>query len=90
MRAIEGRVGKRIAVSDFVHALDEIAGLLKFNREKVSCRDIDALQINAGLISSAGSYLVGPEVPAALVRLAIEKVVLVLADIVPRIVNRVG
>src|SRR5215471_4825010 len=48
------------------------------------------LHIDAGLVRAAGSNLIGPEVPAALIRLPVEKVVIVLADISPWIVDSVG
>src|SRR2546429_4881075 len=86
---MKSRPAGGIAISDFVKALNQIAGLLKFNRKEVSGRDIDPLQINTRLVGSARSNLVGPEVPATLIGLAIEKIVIVLADIVSRIIAHV-
>ena len=46
-------------------------------------------QLNASRISAAGSDFIGPKIPAAWIRRSIEKVVIVLADVVPRVINRV-
>src|SRR5207248_10366180 len=50
---------------------------------------VDPLQLNARLIGAAGGYFVGPEVPTALIWLTIEKVMIMLADVVPRVINRI-
>src|SRR5207253_2138463 len=82
-----GAVG--IAVSSFVHPLDQITGLLKFNREKVSCRDVYPFQFNASRIRPAGSYFIRPKRQATGVSLSVQEVVIVLADIVLWVINRI-
>src|SRR5205814_887661 len=83
-RAATRRRSARVAISHFVHALNQITCLLKFNRQEVSCRDVDALQINADLIGTAGSNLIDPKCQTIRVRRSIEKVVIVLANKVGR------
>src|SRR5207302_8487169 len=61
MRSAQGGSANRIAVGRLIHPLDQITRLLKFNRKEVSCRDVHSLQVDARLISSARSYLIGPK-----------------------------
>src|SRR2546423_10741749 len=49
MRTTESRISNRVAISSFVDPLDEISGLLEFNREEVGRGDVDALEFNARL-----------------------------------------
>src|SRR5205085_6727171 len=53
MRAANAGCANRIAVVRLVHPLDEIARLLRFDREEIGGRDIQSRQANARLISSA-------------------------------------
>src|SRR5947208_5186426 len=62
-----------------MNALDQIAGLLEFDRQIESGRDINPPQLNASLIAAARGNLIRPEVEAALVRLAIQKIEIVHA-----------
>src|SRR5438128_7414613 len=89
MGAAKGGTAVGIAVSGFVHSLDQITGLLEFNREKVRCRDVDSLQFNASRIRPAGSYFIRPKRQAAGVSLSVQEVVIVLADIVLWVINRI-
>src|SRR5207237_613299 len=89
MRATNSRHAAGVTISSLVQALDEIAGLLKFNRNKVSCGSVDALDFRARRLRRAVIDVVGPEIPAALIRLAIEEVVIVLAHKEARIIDQV-
>src|SRR5207248_1136339 len=71
------RAGK-IAVRSFVNAIDEEASLLKFNREVEGSRDVDALDFNAPRVPAAGRDLARPECETTGIRLAIEKINIVL------------
>ncbi len=82
MRAAESRSAIGIAISSFVHALDQITRLLEFNRQEICRRYVDALQIDAGLIGTAGGDLIDPKCQTIRVGCSIEKVVIVLANIV--------
>src|SRR5439155_4740058 len=64
----------RIAESCFINALDQIVGLLEFDRQIESGRDVNPPQLNASLIAAARGNLIRPEVEAALIRLAIQKI----------------
>src|SRR5205809_1966682 len=57
------------ALPIFVRALDQIASLLEFNREKVSRRGVDALNVGARRLRRAVGDVVSPEVPAALIEI---------------------
>lgn len=83
------RITRRVAIGGLVHALDQEAGILKFNRKKESRRNVDALNFDALSIGAAGSYLVGPEIPTALVRLAVQKIMIVLPHEEQRVVSRI-
>src|ERR1700730_10674247 len=50
---------------------------------------MDPSKFDAGLIGATRGYFISPEIPTALVGLAIEKIVIVLADIVAWIINYV-
>src|SRR3989442_15099183 len=89
MRPSDVRCAARIAVSGFVHALDEITCLLEFDRQKISRRNIDALGFDAPCVIAARSNLVSPEGQATRIRLAIEKVEIMLPDEELRRVNRI-
>src|SRR6266436_2736919 len=90
MRSADARCAARIAVSGFVDALDQITGLLKFDRKKISRRDVDALGVDALLVSTARSDLVIPKIPSAQIRKSAEEIKVVLTDVEPWIVNDVG
>ena len=53
MCAARGGSASRIAVGSFVETLDKITSLLEFNRKEESGRDVDALDIDAGLVRAA-------------------------------------
>src|SRR5436190_2009438 len=89
MRAAERRRSIRITISSLVNALDQITGLLKLDREEEGGRDVDSFRLDARLIGAAGSDLIGPEGEARSVGLTIEKIVIVLADKILRVVNHV-
>src|SRR5207237_8516038 len=80
MRSAKGRSAAGTAVRRFVEALDQITCLLEFDRQKVSRRDIDPLQFNAGCVTAAGNNFVGPELQARSIRLAVEKGQIMLMD----------
>ena len=71
---------RQVPIGHLVHAIDEISSLLKFDREKESCRDVNAFHFNAGRVTATRGNLVGPEISAALVGLTVEKVEILLAD----------
>src|SRR5436853_2031359 len=87
MRPAKGRSAAGAAVCRFVEALDQITRLLEFDRKKVSRRDIDPLQFNAGCVTAAGNNFVGPELQARSIRLAVEKVQIMLMDEPARFVD---
>ena len=62
---------RKISVGSFIEAINQIAALLKFNREIESCRDTGALRFDARLIRSARIDLIAPKRQAARVRFAI-------------------
>ncbi len=70
--------------------LDEISGLLKFDRDKESRRDVSALVVDARRVRDATSDLAGPERKPAGVRLAIEKIYVMLTHKEGRLVDRIG
>src|SRR5439155_24783160 len=74
MRAIHNRRSARVAVTCFVNTLDQITSLLKFNRKKVSRRGVNALRVDARRFRRTVVDIVGPKIPAALIRFAIEKI----------------
>src|ERR1700730_9521125 len=51
---------------------------------------MDPSKFDAGLIGATRGYFISPEIPTALVGLAIEKIVIVLADVVAWIINHVS
>src|SRR5438105_9861017 len=83
------RRSARVAISHLVYALDQITRLLKFNRQEVSCRDVDPFQLHAGLIGAAGSDLIDPKRQAICIGRSIQEVVIVLADKVRWIIDDV-
>ena len=70
MDPAKGRRTVRVAVSSFVDPLDQITGLLKFNRKEEGCRDIDAFHFNALWIGAADRNFVRPETDSTRVWLA--------------------
>src|SRR5438477_10001175 len=90
MRAARGRRAVSVGVCRLVEALHQITGLLKFNRQKVRSRNVDAFQLNACLIAAAGCNLIGPESQAARIRLTTEKVDVVNAHENTCLIDRVG
>ena len=80
MCAAKSRGTKRVSESCLVRALDQIASLLEFNREKVSRRGVEALDVGARRLRRAVGDVVSPEVPAALIRLAIQKIQVMKSD----------
>src|SRR5437870_13013071 len=89
MRSAQRGSAAGAAVSRLVHPLDQITSLLKFNRQKVSRRNIDPFQANARLIISAGRNLVGPKRQAIRVRQPIEEVIIMLSHEEARLVDRI-
>src|SRR5437763_10874856 len=87
MRSAKGRSAAGAAVCRFVEALDQITRLLEFDRKKVSRRDIDPFQFNAGCVTATGNNFVRPELQARSIRLAVEKVQVVLVDKPARVVD---
>src|SRR5258706_7146398 len=85
----EYRRATAVAVRRVIEALDQITGLLKLQRRKVSGRDVDAPEFQAGLVPSAGSYLIGPKCQTTRVGLPVEEVVIMLAGEVLRIINHI-
>src|SRR5262245_27297976 len=85
----KSRVSRHLAISGLVDALDQVAGVLKLNREKERSRDIDPPRFDAARVVATGRDLIRPELKPRSVRLAIKKVVIVLADKILRIVYRV-
>src|SRR5438876_7681698 len=90
MRPAKGRSAAGAAVSSFVEALDQITRLLEFYRKKVSRRDVDPLQFNAGCVTAAGNNFVGPELQARSIRLAVEKIHVVLSDEPACLIDRIA
>ena len=80
MCAAKSRRTRRVSESCLVRALDQIACLLEFNREKVSRRGVDALNVGARRLRRAVGDVVGPEVPATLIGLAIQKIQVMESD----------
>src|SRR5262249_1198404 len=78
VRAGKSRGPGRIAVSHLVEALDEIAGFLELYREEESSRGVHTLPLSAGHIRFARGHVLGPELEAVRVRLAIQQVVILL------------
>src|SRR2546428_8453815 len=78
MRPSKRRCAISTAVSGLVHSLDQITRLLKFNREEVRCRDVHSLQVDARLVRTARSYLIGPEGQSGGIRQAIQEVIIML------------
>src|SRR5205807_5014301 len=76
-------------VRRFVYPFNQVTSLLEFNRQKVSSRDVDALEINASLIGATGSDLIGPKSQTIRVGRSVEKIVIVLAHEVLRAVYHV-
>src|SRR5712691_9400122 len=80
MSAAKSRSPGAVAVSCLVHALDKIAGLLKFYGEEEGTRCVSALAINARSITDAIRDLLNPEVEAALIWKAAKEVNVLLVD----------
>src|ERR1044072_2942711 len=83
MSAAEGRRSRTAAVSNFVQALDQVAGLLKLDREEESCRHVNAANLTTGLLLGGWPRLtfvdlVLPESQTWGVRFAVEEIKIVL------------
>src|SRR5258706_3492270 len=72
------RSSRKIAKPGLVHSVNEIARLLKFNRQEESRRNVDQSDLTA-LRIRARSYLVHPKGQAGGVRLAIKKIGVMLS-----------
>jgi hypothetical protein len=81
---------ERVAVSGLIGAIDEVARFLKFNREKESGTDVDTLDLAAPGVCAARLDLVRPEGEARRIGLAVQEVMVVLADEPRGHVNRVN
>src|SRR6267142_2268291 len=86
----ESRRSTRVAVSRLVDPLYQITCLLEFNREEEGGRDINSLHFNALWIGATDSNLIRPETDSARVRLASQKVYVVLMHKEVRHVDRIG
>jgi hypothetical protein len=51
--AAECRIPSRVSIRRLVHALNEVTGILEFDRKKERTRIVDARDIDAGLIAIA-------------------------------------
>jgi len=71
MRAANGRCSGRISVSRLVNSLNEVIGVLKFNRQEESGRGIDALSVATFWLRGTAINVVDPKIPAGSIRLAI-------------------
>src|SRR6185295_812206 len=80
MRTAECGSSGAVAVSNFVHALDQIACLLELDGKKEGTRGIVALAGDASGVSIAGLDLVNPEVETTLVREAAKEVSVLLVN----------
>src|SRR6185295_1270343 len=80
MRTAECGSSGAVAVSNFVHALDQIACLLELDGKKEGTRGIVVLAGDASGVSIAGLDLVYPEVETTLVREAAKEVSVLLVD----------
>ena len=87
MRAAGGRRADGVAVTGLIHSFHQITRLLKFNRQEVSRRNINALHVDALWVRAARSDLVRPKVPAARIRIAAEKIVVVFLHIESRLID---
>src|SRR6185369_364328 len=67
----------------------EVARLLKLNREEEGRAHVVALERPASVVFAAGVYLARPEAQAVFVRLAVEKILILLTDEEARLVERV-
>ncbi len=79
MRSSEDRRSGRVTVRGLVHAFDPITRLLEFDRQEKSRRSIDPLRIKAR-VRRAVLNVPGPEIPTALIWLAVQKVQILLLD----------
>src|SRR5437588_2985591 len=68
-------------------SLHQITRLLKFDGQKVSCRSIDALRLDARRLRCAVVYIVGPEIPATRIRIATEKIVVMFLHKEARLID---
>jgi hypothetical protein len=73
-----------------IETVDEKAGLLEFLRDEESCRNVYAPSMLASGVALAESNLVGPISEARRIRLAVEKVPVLLADEELRVVQRIS
>src|SRR5947209_3953860 len=80
---------REVSVCGLVHPIDEVARVLKFDGEEERAGDVDALDFDASGARAATRNLVLPEREAGRVGRAVEKVEIVLSDVVGRRVNRV-
>src|SRR6267154_815133 len=75
---IDGRLARPIAKGGLVKTLNQIAGLLKFNRDEERRRNVDPLVVDARLVIAAGGDLVSPEGQPTRVRSPIQKILIML------------
>src|SRR5262249_46248621 len=80
----------QVAEGGLVESIDEIAALLKFNRQKERGRGVDAQRFGTSGVRAAGRDLVHPEVKTGGVRLAIEKNTVMLDHESVRQIDLVG
>src|SRR5438132_626827 len=90
MRTADCRGAVIVAVSSLVEAFDQTGGLLKFRRQQKSRRDISPLCIDAGQSRATQGDLVGPIIKSTSIRLAIEKIQIVLVNEIICIVRIAG
>src|SRR5258706_12764851 len=79
MRTAQRRGPIEDPVRSLIHAFDQIARLLKFDRKEEGARDIDSLQLDALLIDTTGINLISPEGKTTRVRFAVEKIEILLS-----------
>ena len=72
-----------------VRQIGKVARILELIRQEERRRHIDAVDLRASRIGSALGDRIRPEVPSALVRLAVQKVEIMLTDKEPRVVIRI-
>src|SRR6266508_2409908 len=80
MRAAKCGSSRGIAVSNFVHALDQVTCLLKLDGKEEGARGVVALAGDAGGVSIARGDLVYPEIETTLVREAAKEVGVLLIN----------
>src|SRR6185295_7747546 len=86
----ELRIVWTTAKAHAIKTINQVADVLKFDRQEIGGGYVDSPAFSAGRIRTAGKYLVSPEIKTALVRLAIQEVQVVLADKIVSGVNHVA